>query len=81
MFKANEYELGCSRCFQRRIWEQASDWLNSFGDGGEETEKRVDQLETEKRGDQLETEKREDQLGFASNGLLNPSSFTLYIGL
>ena len=28
-----------------------------------------------------ETKKRVDQLGFASNGLLNPSSFTLYIGL
>ena len=63
MFKAHEHELGCSRCFQRRIWEQASDWLNSFGDGGEETKKRV------------------DQLGFASNGLLNPSLFTLYIDL
>ena len=37
MFKAHEHELGCSRCFQRRIWEQASDWLNSFVDGGEET--------------------------------------------
>ena len=30
MFKVHEHELGCSRCFQRRIWEQASDWLNSF---------------------------------------------------
>ena len=40
MFKAHELELGCSRCFQRRIWEQASDWLNSFVDGGEETKKK-----------------------------------------
>ena len=62
-FKAHEHEFGCSRCFQHRIWEQASDWLNSFMDGGEETQKRV------------------DQLGFASNSLSNPSSFTLYIGL
>ena len=61
--QAHEHELGCSRCFQRTIWEQASDWLNSFGDGGEETEKMV------------------DQLGFASIGLLNRSSFTLYISL
>ena len=22
--------LGCSKCWQCRIWEQASDWLNSF---------------------------------------------------
>ena len=63
VFKAHEHELGCSKCFQSRIWEQASDWLNSVVDGGEETQKRV------------------DQLGFASNGLSNPSSFTLYIGL
>ena len=28
-----------------------------------------------------ETQNRVDQLGFASNGLSNPSSFTLYIGL
>ena len=44
VFKAQKHELGCSRCFQRRIWEKASDWLNSFVDGGEDTEKRVDQL-------------------------------------
>ena len=34
-----------------------------FRDGGEETKKRLTL----------------DQLGFASNGLMNPSSFTLYI--
>ena len=44
VFKAHEHELRCSRCFQRRIWEQTSDCLNSFVDGGEETKKRVDQL-------------------------------------
>ena len=48
---------------QDSLWEQASDWLNYFVDGGEETKKRV------------------DQLGFALNGQLNPSSFTLCIGL
>ena len=37
MFKAHEQEFRCSKCFQRKIWEQASDWLNSFGDGGEST--------------------------------------------
>ena len=30
VFKAHEHKLGCSRCFQHRIWKQASDWLNSF---------------------------------------------------
>ena len=44
MFKAHEHELGCSRYFQLRVWEQASDWFNSFVDGGEETKKRVDKL-------------------------------------
>ena len=39
VFKAHEHEPGCSRCFQSRIWEQASDCLNSFVDGGEETQK------------------------------------------
>ena len=67
VFKAHEHELqhelGYSSYFQRRLLLQASDWLNSFVDGGEETQKRV------------------DQLGFPSNGVSNPSSFTLYIGL
>ena len=62
VFKAHGHPLRCSRCFQRRTWEQASDWLNSC-DGGEETKMRV------------------DQLSFASNSLLNPSSFTLYLRL
>ena len=61
MFKAHGQALGCSNCCQRRIWEQASDWLNSF----------VTEEKKQKR----------DKLGFASNGLMNPSLFTLYIGL
>ena len=55
----------CSKCCQRRIWEQASDWLNSF----------VTEEKKRKRGETLA------QLGFASNGLMNPLSFTLYISL
>ena len=65
MFKAHGQVLGCSKCPQRRIWEHASDWLNSF----------VTEEKKQKRGKTL------DQLGFASNGLMNPLSFTLYIGL
>ena len=65
MFKAHGQALGCSKCPQRRIWEHASDWLNSF----------VTEEKKQKRGWTL------DQLGFASNGLMNPPSFTLYIGL
>ena len=30
MFKARGQALGCSKCPHRRIWEHASDWLNSF---------------------------------------------------
>ena len=30
VFKAHGQALGCSKCCQRRIWEQASDWLTSF---------------------------------------------------
>ena len=30
MFKARGQALGCSKCSQRRIWEHASDWLNSL---------------------------------------------------
>ena len=65
MFKAHGQALGCSKCCQRRIWEQASDWLNFF----------VMEEKKRKRGETL------DQLRFASKGLMNPSSFTLYIGL
>ena len=65
VFKAHGQALRCLKCCQRRIWEQASDWLNSFA----MEEKK------QKRGQTL------DQLGFASNGLMNPSTFTLYIGL
>ena len=53
VFKAHEHALRCSKCFQRKIWEQASDWLNSFV-MEEKKQKRVQTL---------------DQLGFASNGL------------
>ena len=28
--RPTSWVLRCSRCFQHRIWEQASDWLNSF---------------------------------------------------
>ena len=52
-------------CSQRRIWEHASDWLDSF----------VTEEKKQKRGYTL------DQHGFASNGLMNTSSFTFYIGL
>ena len=65
MFKAHGQALVCSKCPQRRTWEHASDWLNSF----------VTEEKKQKRGLTV------DQLGFASNGFTNPSSFILYIGL
>ena len=40
VFKAHGHALGCSKCCQRRIWEQASDWLNSF----------VTEMKKQKRG-------------------------------
>ena len=51
MFKARGQALGCSKCPHRRIWEHASDWLNSF----------VMEEKKQKTGQAL------DQLGFASN--------------
>ena len=58
MFKARGQVLGCSKCPQCRIWEHASDWLNSF----------VTEQKKQKRGWTL------DQLGFASNGFTHRRS-------
>ena len=43
VFRAHGHVLGCSGCFQSRMRDQASDWLNSFVQGGEKTQKSVDQ--------------------------------------
>ena len=49
MFKAHGQALGCSKCWQRRIWEQASDWWNSFVTEEKKQKKRLDSRSTRLR--------------------------------
>ena len=55
MFEARGQALGCSKCPQRRIWEHASDLVELFRDGGEETKKRLNSRSTRLRFERFHT--------------------------
>ena len=35
--RCSQASVWCTRCFHIRMWKQASDWLNSFVQGGQDT--------------------------------------------